>query len=867
MSPDSMLKWAVMIPVRLSVHNFMCYRDNVPPLHFAGIHTASICGNNGNGKSALIDAVTWAIWGQTRARRDDDLIHTGQPETAVEFDFAVGDQTYRILRRHSRPRRRGASGQSSLEFQLATEEGFRPITGNTIQHTQQKIIDTLHMDYGTFTNSAFLRQGHADEFTTANPARRKQVLSSILGLSLYDDLEARARELVRRREGESEQLEGAIRDIDEELAHKPAYETEARRAEEEVARLKDRIAEAERRLTEQRRQAEALKARQWQLSQISASMGQRRRNLEQWSEQLSRQQSRVREHESIIGQRQDIDAGYARLVDVRQQAEDMERKLRRTASLEKQKADLDMEISRASQSLLREHAVAQQRISDLETRSGRLPELRGELQQARHRMQHLEEEEQALQSRTKEGQDLRARLHSLGTSRAQISREIQEIGEKLDMLTTEHGARCPLCETELGTDGLRLIERKYTDERRQKAESLSEADRGLASGKTALKAADEEIAGLQARLRKDRESVQGRIGLLAQQTSEAEHAARETDTARANLTEIEERLARRDFATAQQQMHARIERELADIGYDRAGHDEVSRRLEELRRYDEPKRKLEEADRLIEEERQAIARSLEAIDELRAALQADEEKKEDLSREISRLAGVAEGLAAAEDEFRALSERQQRAREQLGNIRGRLDRCAELEQRRRERTALLSRSTEEEGIYRELTEAFGKKGIQALLIETALPEIETEANRLLGRMTDNRMHVKIETQRETRKGDTVETLDINIADELGTRDYEMFSGGEAFRINFAIRIALSKLLARRAGAPLSTLIIDEGFGTQDSIGIEKLREAINSIQDDFHTILVITHIEELRDAFPARIDIAKGPEGSTISLG
>ncbi len=134
-------------------------------------------------------------------------------------------------------------------------------------------------------------------------------------------------------------------------------------------------------------------------------------------------------------------------------------------------------------------------------------------------------------------------------------------------------------------------------------------------------------------------------------------------------------------------------------------------------------------------------------------------------------------------------------------------------------------------------------------------------------MTDNRMNVKIETQRETKKGDTIETLDINIADELGTRNYEMFSGGEAFRINFSIRIALSKLLARRAGAPLPTLIIDEGFGTQDTIGIEKLREAINSIQDDFEKILVITHIEELRDAFPTRIDVVKTPDGSTLNFG
>jgi len=126
----------------------------------------------------------------------------------------------------------------------------------------------------------------------------------------------------------------------------------------------------------------------------------------------------------------------------------------------------------------------------------------------------------------------------------------------------------------------------------------------------------------------------------------------------------------------------------------------------------------------------------------------------------------------------------------------------------------------------------------------------------------------METQRayKTKKAETLETLDINISDELGTRRYEMYSGGEAFRINFALRIALSRLLARRAGAPLPTLFIDEGFGTQDSGGREKLIEAINSIQDDFEKIIVITHIEELKDAFPVRIDVTKTSEGSMIEV-
>ena len=81
-----------------------------------------------------------------------------------------------------------------------------------------------------------------------------------------------------------------------------------------------------------------------------------------------------------------------------------------------------------------------------------------------------------------------------------------------------------------------------------------------------------------------------------------------------------------------------------------------------------------------------------------------------------------------------------------------------------------------------------------------------------------------------------------------------------------LRVALSKLLARRAGASLRTLVIDEGFGTQDAQGRERLIESINAIQEDFDKVLVITHIDELKDAFPVRIEVYKTPLGSQIRI-
>jgi exonuclease SbcC len=168
-----------------------------------------------------------------------------------------------------------------------------------------------------------------------------------------------------------------------------------------------------------------------------------------------------------------------------------------------------------------------------------------------------------------------------------------------------------------------------------------------------------------------------------------------------------------------------------------------------------------------------------------------------------------------------------------------------------------------------LERAFGKDGVPALLIEQALPEIQSRANELLERLSDGAMSVRFETQsayKDKKRDDLKETLDILISDGAGVRDYDLFSGGEAFRVNFAIRLALSEVLSHRKGARLQTLVIDEGFGSQDAQGRQRLIEAINAVRGDFAKVLVITHLDELKDAFQTHIEVTKTNEGSFVCV-
>jgi len=318
-----------------------------------------------------------------------------------------------------------------------------------------------------------------------------------------------------------------------------------------------------------------------------------------------------------------------------------------------------------------------------------------------------------------------------------------------------------------------------------------------------------------------------------------------------------------------QDLRARLKEtleQLANLSYDRKEHAALKGELKVLFAASEKSRDLRRA---IEDRPHLEAEALQlsqTISEKAKALEIIKDEQWRLSAQLAHLSDLKaaiEGLIPTVEEMRdrkqqaslrvaVLSERKKTHEQELGVYKERLGELAVL----REEIEDLS--------Y--LAEVFGKKGIQAVIIENAIPEIEAEANRILSRLTDNKMHVALITQTKNKSGSMSETLDLVMGDEVGTRNYELYSGGEAFKVNFALRIALSRLLARRAGAKLETLIIDEGFGSQDDASRDRLVKAIRMIQADFSRVLVITHISDVKEMFPVQIQVTKKNGTSSFKL-
>ena len=160
-----------MIPLALNVRNFMSYTDVHEPLSFEGIHVAVLTGDNGHGKSALLDAITWALWGRARARSVDELIHAGASEMEVEFEFAPRRAPVPRHPQAPAPRQERLLGPAVRRPEPTA--ATRPLTERSVGETERLIERTLRMSYETFTNSSFIQQGRADSFTTNSPAERK----------------------------------------------------------------------------------------------------------------------------------------------------------------------------------------------------------------------------------------------------------------------------------------------------------------------------------------------------------------------------------------------------------------------------------------------------------------------------------------------------------------------------------------------------------------------------------------------------------------------------------------------------------------------------------------------------------------------
>ncbi len=857
-----------MIPIRLELKNFMSYGADVPALDFAGMHTLCLSGENGHGKSALLDALTWSLWGESRAGKNkhDELVRIGADEMSVHFTFEMDGQRYRVVRKRSKK----ASG-NVWQLQGETPDqglgiGWHPMTGNTDRETELAIQKLLRMSYDTFLNSAYLRQGQADQFVRQTAAKRKEILADILDLSRYDQLETKARERMKSAQADATDLDRDISGIDAELRDEAGLR-------ESLAELQGRLDTLDEQRVSQRAEWETVQERRTLLrsqAELAAALTKQIRDLaaeiREYTEELTGHRDKAEQARALLSRQDEINGNFAKLLEARTRVvaseaavTQLHRGEQALAAAEKEWMAAENDVERRMERAVREHDQAAARLLDL-------PQLERERDTLAPHVAAADKSEadrKTLSEALAADQETFTRLRE---ENARLDFQTNQWSDRIKTLDSQTGV-CQVCDAPLPPEKVASTRADYeailsallTERKAVRAEAGTLKTR-LADGQVQMQSLDTQI----------RAANQGRVrlGQVDQRLLELEAVTRDLPNLASLRDQAVKVVSEGHFAPELRAKIVKIEAALKNLFHAEADYAAVRAELMLL----EPSERLHIA---LEHAQSALSTAEVGENRARKAIQARQVSQAAAQTQLGDLADVGAELAKLNardleirDQEAQRSREHQNVSQDIGRRQQTLTRLEELKVVRADKAKRLIDARYDAEVHDQLTRAFGKKGVQALIIENAIPELMEETNRLLDKLTDGDMSLYFETVKESKskKDSPIETLEIKVSDNLGTRPLEMYSGGEGFRAAFALRIALSKLLARRAGARLQTLIIDEGFGSQDAKGREKLVECIDTIKDDFERIIVITHIDELKDAFATRVEITKTASGSQITV-
>ena len=856
-----------MIPIKLKLSGFTSYRE-AAEIDFTGLDLVCISGPNGAGKSSLLDAITYALYGQAR-KRDEAIINETCDKAEVSLEFGYQQEVYKIVRSITRGK------GSQVDFFIRKPEeadgasSWRTLTERTLSETNAKILRTLGLDYETFINASFFLQGKADLFATQTPSERKKILGSILGLDRWEEYRKRAAEMIREKQGEINQIDARLADIQAELDKEPSYKEDLKLKQAQAAAASAKVQNVQFQLEQKRLIEEQLAGRRQLVETYRQQVERLLAEQNDLQTRVERTQDELAQVNQELAREEEIKAAYDHLVSLRQKLAAMDALDEQARPLENRQSSLEQQLELARHDLQQEMRVLEQDKAKVEKDYQQNDERINQRAALEQQIAALEAQIALRTEMETEQQNLKDHLAAKQAENAGIEKQGKELRERLERVSAVEGASCPLCGQPLAAHDRDRLQAEL-EQQLEALRSAYKANEDLA------KELKNKLAELEQQLRQIRDA-ESRLQTLLRQTdqltqlidSAAEQWAKWQQEKAPRLEEIHARLERDEILPDAQAELTIVKDALRKLGYDRDAHLQLREAVQAAEPAQQAynhlaiaKNNLAQLQKTLAEQEATLEKKTVDLSKAQAEYSQAKAALEQASQGLPSLDITEEDLVRLKEEEAGIRRSLIVVEQLINNLQVQKQRKENLHVEKDEILLQIAR-------LKKLERAFSKDGVPAMLIEQALPSIQDEANNILSQLSNYTMSVTFSTQRErksSRREDKIETLDILISDGAATRDYETYSGGEAFRINFAIRLALARVLARRAGAQVRTLVIDEGFGNQDAEGRQRLIEAIGQVHRDFDLILVITHLDELKDQFPARIEVEKTPQGSRLSV-
>jgi exonuclease SbcC len=786
---------------RLRLCNFRQHENTDLEL---GAGLTGIIGPNGAGKTTILEAIAWAMYGMPAARGSRDTIRRrGAPPRSrveVELEFSLGQHHYRIVR--------------TLNGAELYQDGDPAPIANSIGAVTERVTRLLGMTRDEFFNTYFTGQKELAVMAAMSAPERAQFLSRVLG---YERIRAAQDRLKERRSAlraRYDALRASLGDLaDIEAAEARAHQriAAARTAETGAAAA---AAEAERRLAEVRPRWEQLQRLRETALTLEAE-------LRVADHQVAAATERVERLE-----RQAAEAGVA--------ARKLEQVAERLAPLPTLRAELgelerQAELHGARKGVLAQLEDVRRHLGSVEERVARLPAV-PQLEAARDRVNDVRaslttialDNETMRTAWVRDAQDAR-------TKRQGLLDQYQELKEQRQRIVhAGPEGDCPTCARPLGAEYgkvLGLLDRQMEDVvsngnfYKQRIEQLQIEPRELDELDRRRVALERELSEATAEL--------GRLDALSQESG--------------TLQDEHGRLQRRV-----RELEAALERSVG--AYDQARHEALAVEIRAL----EPLALQAERLRVVAERAAAVGAELEAAASERTAVGT---RSVELRARFSEL-GYSEASYREAREAETAAERSRREAE-LALVRARgesaaaaeaVDAAARRRAERAEREREAAAAGVEVALHQELDRAL--TDLRTDLNATLRPDLSELASGFLRDLTNGRY------------------TDLELDEDYGATLLDdgdpkaVISGGEEDVANLALRLAISQMIAERAGQPLSLLILDEIFGSLDEDRRAAVVDLLRSLADRFPQVILITHIDSVREGFDRVVrvgfDVARG---------
>ncbi len=823
-----------MKPVSLRVEGFASFRERIE-IDFSNLDLFAISGATGAGKSSIIDAMTFALYGATPRlgeRCTAELIHLSSDRARVLFEFAAGEDLYRIARILQR-------GKSSIVSRRHLEqyvEGEWKSLASRNRNVRDKVKEIVGLDFGGFNRSIVLPQGQFDQFLKGNAGERRKILSDLLQLDVYERMGRLARQRQRQFEGEIElldqQIQSRLADIQEGT----------------IEQRNQKVAELEEQSRAIHRDLKQLSSADHLLRKTSVER-ERKRHLEARVEDLEKECAALRE---------DLSRGTDAVTHTNGLLARLEKERSTLAYDERSHLKLQTLVPRAEalENLRKQRLGAQQEWRDVRRQVDSLEQPLSRLDQKRVQVKKsLAECAGAILEAEAELTELQQ------TSRADMAVFLRA--------GLEPDRACPVCTQKVSLLPTPTGSRGHVNRRRpERARSGVAGIHDTGSEADILVATVSRLEGLRRLIHSETE----RQSDLRLKLEELERARQEARLAGS--------LAKQSEVACREQL-TRTEAELRDLESDLQEWSDLSALRAAIEEQEQHRSDFQEMSRQLLMQDQTLIKVKERADSTRKRLHETLRKLEDCRDRLGQVNG---SIAAGSEELERLVAGMKPTREEdpvtvleqwrgrleaqltetsakLGRLRERLAAARKVKREVRELQKKRAKVLREEQLLRQLALDLKATELVSFIQEEALSRLAADASDHFHDLSSGRYRFAL------NQGD-FSVVDYWNGEEI--RKAATLSGGESFLASLSLALALSESLTGYCSTTkrlqLESLFLDEGFSSLDPETLDLVVEGIEALAAGDRMIGVVSHLPQLARRLPSRIQVSKSAEGSTVCV-